>query len=109
MAINTGTLAQETDGKVEYIYPKTTASLVECADGQSIEDKINDIDTEITKVNNRISTINDFISGNEIPDAGDIPTDNSNIVIDDALSDVSTHPVQNKVITKELKDKVNKE
>ena len=40
MAINKGTLAREENGTIEYIYPKTTADLVEYTPSESVYDKI---------------------------------------------------------------------
>lgn len=48
------------------------------------------IDKELQDLNNRIDNIGDISSGN--------------FVIDDTLSETSTNPVQNKVITEKLKD-----
>lgn len=57
MAITYGTLAQEVDGKVDYIYPKTSATMVEYNTSESVEDKINNIDKNIVEVNARITNI----------------------------------------------------
>ena len=101
MAVNNGTLGQEVDGIVEYLYPKTSAELVEYDTDQSIKDKINDIDTNIEDINNRITTITDFLNGYENSE------DQSDIIIDSALDILSTNPVQNKVITEELNKKAS--
>jgi hypothetical protein len=57
MVINKCTLAKEVDGKVEYVYPKTTADLVEYDSDQSVEQKIQSIDKDITAVNSRVTTL----------------------------------------------------
>lgn len=57
MAITYATLAQEIDGKVEYIYPKTVATLVEYDTEKSVKDKIDEIDKDIANIDNRISDI----------------------------------------------------
>ena len=57
MAIVCGTLAQEVDGKVEYIYPKTLSSIVEYENSESVKDKIKNIDKNITDIDNRVTNI----------------------------------------------------
>ena len=57
MAITRGTLAQEVDGKVEYIYPKTDASIVEYSASQSVKDKLDELDKNIAEINDRITNI----------------------------------------------------
>ena len=57
MAITYGTLAQEVDGKVEYVYPKTDSSIVEYSISESVKDKIESIDNNISEVNNRITNM----------------------------------------------------
>ena len=52
MAITYGTLAQEVDGKIEYVYPKTTANMVEYDISQNVKEKIDSIDDALdNKVN----------------------------------------------------------
>lgn len=55
MAINKATLAKEVDGVIEYIYPKTTADLVEYTAEQTVEEKINELSTNITDVSTNIA------------------------------------------------------
>lgn len=43
MAINKGTLAKNVNGVMEYIYPKTTADIVEYTASQSVEDALNNL------------------------------------------------------------------
>jgi hypothetical protein len=57
MAITKATLAQETNGKVEYVYPKTTADIVELNSEESVRDKFDNIDNMIKEANIRIDNI----------------------------------------------------
>ena len=57
MAVTHATLAQEVDGKVEYIYPKTVASIVEYDENDSVKTKIEKIDKNIGGINDRITNI----------------------------------------------------
>lgn len=57
MGIVFGTLAQEVDGKIEYVYPKTMANMVEFDENGSIENKIEKIDDDIAEVNARVNNI----------------------------------------------------
>ena len=43
MAINKATLVKEVDGNIEYIYPKTTADIVEYSTEVSVKDKLDDL------------------------------------------------------------------
>ena len=69
MAITTATLAQETDGVVEYIYPKTIADIVEYDTTQNVKEKIESLDANITATNTRIESVenikDDFTSDTE--------------------------------------------
>ena len=51
MAINFATLAKQVDGVVEYIYPKTAACLVEYTNNQTVEEKLNELDTRLSSIN----------------------------------------------------------
>lgn len=51
------TLAKEVDGQVEYVYPKTTAEIIEFDSSDSVKTKINKIDKNIDDVNKRINNI----------------------------------------------------
>lgn len=57
MAITRGTLAQEIDGFVEYIYPKTEAGLVEFDTTQTVKEKIESMDNDINSINERIDNL----------------------------------------------------
>ena len=45
MAINKVVLAKQIDGKIEYLYPKTTSDMVMFTDNMTIEDRVNDVDS----------------------------------------------------------------
>ena len=72
MSVARGTLAQNIDGRVQYIYPKTEADLVEYENGISIKNKIEELDdiycnTEIiTKLKPCIKSGIYIIKGNEL-------------------------------------------
>jgi hypothetical protein len=55
--INKATLGKEVDGVIEYIYPKTSADMVEYSTNQTVAQKIQSIDTDIVSTNSRISNI----------------------------------------------------
>lgn len=57
MAINKATLAKEINGVIEYIYPKTTADMVEYDLSYSVAEKIDIMANDITGVNNRVTTL----------------------------------------------------
>lgn len=57
MAITYATLAREIDGKVEYIYPKTIASLVEYDTVDSVKTKIDKLEQAIVDVDDRITNV----------------------------------------------------
>ena len=57
MAFICATLAHEVDGKVEYVYPKTIASVVEYDESDSVKTKIEKIDQNINDINYRITDI----------------------------------------------------
>ena len=57
MAIICATLAHEVDGKVEYIYPKTIAEIVEYDDSDSVKSKIEKLDQDIVDANTRITNV----------------------------------------------------
>lgn len=67
MAINKGTIAKEVNGVVEYIYPKTSADIVEYSSTQSVKDKLNSlgasIETNITNTTNLSTIVGDNSSG----------------------------------------------
>lgn len=71
MAINKATLAKEVDGKIEYIYPKTTADLVEYTAEQTVEQKIQSIDQDITAVNKRVTTLSTGVSSGSLSTTSD--------------------------------------
>ena len=49
LAINKATLAKEVDGVVEYIYPKTTADMVEYDPDNTVEQKLISVDDELAE------------------------------------------------------------
>lgn len=55
MAINKATLAKEVDGIIEYIYPKTTADLVEFTPEQTVEEKLTEISGNITDLSTNVT------------------------------------------------------
>ena len=67
MAINKGTIAKEINGVVEYIYPKTSADVVEYSSTQSVKNKLDSlgtsIQTNITNITNLSTVIGDNTSG----------------------------------------------
>ena len=67
MAINKGTIAKEINGVVEYIYPKTSADVVEYSSTQSVKNKLDSlgtsIQTNITNITNLSTVIGDSTSG----------------------------------------------
>ena len=67
MAINKGTIAKEINGVVEYIYPKTSADIVEYSSTQSVKNKLDSlgtsIQTNITNITNLSTVIGDNTSG----------------------------------------------
>lgn len=64
MAVHKATLAKKNkQDEVEYIYPRTSADLVEYAENQSIEDKINELEERIGELNSE-----DFYDKSQIDD-----------------------------------------
>ena len=67
MAINKGTIAKEINGVVEYVYPKTSADVVEYSPTQSVKNKLDslgtNIQTNITNTTNLSTIIGDSTSG----------------------------------------------
>lgn len=67
MAINKGTIAKEINGVVEYIYPKTSADVVEYSSTQSVKNKLDSLGTSIqiniTNTTNLSTVIGDSTSG----------------------------------------------
>ena len=47
MAINKATIVKEVDGTIEYIYPKTTADIVEYTTDVSVKDKLDELSNSI--------------------------------------------------------------
>ena len=54
MAINKATLAVDINGAIEYVYPKTSADLVEYDTSQSVEDKIKSVERSILDIHSDI-------------------------------------------------------
>ena len=71
MAIDKSTLAKEVGGKVRYLYPKTTADLVEYDETQTVDKKIKSMDTNIKSANDRISSIASGMSDGSISSKND--------------------------------------
>lgn len=62
--INYATLGKEVDGIIEYIYPKTSANMVEYTSEMTVEQKIQLIDNDILDIFNKTTDIiNDFHKG----------------------------------------------
>lgn len=57
MAINRATLASDVDGYVQYIYPKTTADLVEY-DNTTVDNKLRIIDNKLDIIDDTVNTFN---------------------------------------------------
>ena len=53
--VNRATLGKEVDGVIEYIYPKTSADMVEYTAEMTVKQKIQSIDADITATNSRIN------------------------------------------------------
>lgn len=64
------TLAKEVNNTIEYIYPKTSADLVEYSSSQTVEQKIQSIDSTISTMDARITNLSSTtVSGNVATDA----------------------------------------
>ena len=64
------TLAKEVNNTIEYIYPKTSADLVEYSSSQTVEQKIQSIDSTISTIDARITNLSSTtVSGNVATDA----------------------------------------
>ena len=92
MATTVGTLAQEVDDKIEYIYPKTLASVVEYDESDSVKDKIQKMDKNMADVNTRINNIAKGIKFGSLgthndAELIDIRTPNYNIAPDGIIYD----------------------
>ena len=68
MNIAKATLCKEIDDETVYIYPKTTADMVDYSEQETVEDKLNNINTKNTfidekllEIQNRISSIRDEV------------------------------------------------
>ena len=67
MGINKATLAKEINGTIEYIYPKTTADIVEYTDNQTVEEKLNELSDRVGNINISES-LTGYYTKNEIDD-----------------------------------------
>ena len=56
MAINKGIIAKKINGEVEQIYPKTSADMVICEDNESVEAKLQSIETTNEQLSSQISS-----------------------------------------------------
>ena len=66
MAINYATLAKEVSGTIEYIYPKTTASIVEYTAEQTVEEKLQELTLADSTASTNLST--NYYNKTEIDD-----------------------------------------
>lgn len=66
MSVVFATLAQEVNGKVQYIYPKTDASSVEYSTSQTVTQKIDELNTNITNVDQRVTDIVNNLQDNSL-------------------------------------------
>ena len=99
MAVVHGTLAKEVDGKVDYIYPKTLASIVEYDESDSVKSKIQKIDKDMTDVNARITNIVSAIKYGSLgtyndAELIDIRVPNYNVVPEDTIYDSAGEAVR---------------
>lgn len=101
MSIVFGTLAQEVDGKIQYVYPKTDAKIVEYDKSESVKDKLDALIDDINKINARITNIvenSEFGSGvmdNNITDElKNIRIPNYNLVSEDTTYDSAGNAVR---------------
>ena len=65
MAVIFATLAHEIDGKIEYVYPKTVAELVEYDETCNVKEKIDSFKEDINNINVCIDNIHNFIGYGE--------------------------------------------
>ena len=73
MAINKGTLAKEVNGTIEYIYPKTSADIVEYSTGVSAQNKISELSQQTANLNTRVNNmIINAVSGENSPELVDM-------------------------------------
>ena len=57
MGINKGTIIKEIDGSIKYIYPKTSADMVEYTAGISVQNKISELISAINNINTRVDNL----------------------------------------------------
>lgn len=57
MGINKGTLAREVNGTIEYIYPKTSADMVEYTTGVSAQNKISELISTTDNIDERVNNL----------------------------------------------------
>lgn len=57
MGINKGTLAKEVNGTIEYIYPKTSADMVEYTTGVNAQSKITELASTVDNINARVNNL----------------------------------------------------
>lgn len=82
MAIVCGTLAKETNGVVDYVYPKTLATIVEYDNTDTVKTKIEKIDKNISDTNIRIDEIGNTMENalNNKGELSDIRIPNPNLI-----------------------------
>ena len=57
MGINKGTIIKEIDGSIKYIYPKTSADMVEYTAGISVQNKISELISAINNINTKVDNL----------------------------------------------------
>lgn len=113
MAINKATLAKEVDGKVEYIYPKTTADLVEYDSTQTVEQKLQSIDKDVAAVDKRVDTLSKGVSSGSVSTTSDaelfdIRNPNRDVVGTDVTYDSAGAAVRGQIgaLSDEIENKI---
>lgn len=113
MAINKATLAKEVDGKVEYIYPKTTADLVEYDSTQTVEQKLQNVDKDVSAVDKRVDTLSKGVSSGSLSTTSDaelfdIRNPNRDVVGSDVTYDSAGEAVRAQIgaLSDEIENKI---
>lgn len=94
MAINRATLAKEVDGTIEYIYPKSTADMIDYKEGdiiRTVEDKLNALDDAIANID--ISeALEPYYTKTEVDDLLYEPIEIGNVTISPTVAEVGDTP-----------------